>query len=319
MLPTTPVLEIGLMDPNLVYRSVVLNVAHNRAVQHLVTQRAWSFAQRFVAGTTVEQALLVIDGLEQDGIHGILDLLGEMVSSEAEVEHYTEMIRSQIAAFGTKPYPRYVSIKLTQIGLDLDFDSMIQSARSIVEQAKNHDCFVRIDMEDSPRIEKTLLAFQTLRQEGFDNVGLVLQSYLRRSPQDLQSLLPLSPNLRIVKGAYREPPSAALQNKSKVDEAYLDLAQTNLAAGNHTAIATHDERMITDMLSFIRRENIDPNLVEFQMLLGIRRDLQRRLAEDGHCVRAYVPFGTEWYPYFSRRIAERPENALFIAKALLRG
>lgn len=319
MLLTDPVLEIGLMDPNLVYRSMVLNVAHNRAVQHLVTQRAWSFAQRFVAGTTVDEALQAIDSLEQEGIHGILDLLGEMVSSEAEVEHYTEMIRSQIAAFGAKPYPRYVSIKLTQIGLDLDFDSMIRAARSIADRAKSHDCFVRIDMEDSPRVEKTLRAFQTLRQEGFDNVGLVLQSYLRRSPQDLQSLLPLAPNLRIVKGAYKEPPSVALRSKSAVDDAYLTLAQTNLSAGNHTAIATHDERIIDNMLSFIQHERIDPNLVEFQMLLGIRRDLQRQLAKDGHCVRAYVPFGTEWYPYFSRRIAERPENALFIAKALLKG
>ena len=307
------------MDPNLLYRSLVLNVANNRAVQHIVTTRAWSLAQRFVAGTQVEDALLAIDGLEQEGIHGILDLLGEMVTSQDEVDRFLEQIKEQIVAFGEKPYPRYVSIKLTQIGIDLDFDRMLEAARVIAAEAKKHDCTIRIDMEDSPRVDGAIRAFRTLREEGYDNVGLVLQSYLRRTADDLQDLLPLSPNLRIVKGAYKEPPSEAFQDKSVVDASYLALARTNLAAGNHTALATHDERIIHEMGTWMAQENIDPSLVEFQMLYGIRRDLQRKLASEGKCVRAYVPFGTQWYPYFSRRIAERPENALFIAKALLKG
>jgi proline dehydrogenase len=307
------------MDPTLMYRSVVLNVAHNRSVQHIVTRRAWALARRFVAGTTVEEALAAIDALESEGVHGILDLLGEMVTSEAEVSHFTEKIREQIVAFGARPYPRYVSVKLTQIGLDLDFTLMLDAARSIVQEAKQNDTFVRIDMEDSPRVDSTLRAFRSLREEGFDNVGLVLQSCLRRTESDLQSLLDLRPNLRIVKGAYKEPAGVAFQDKSTVDAAFLSLVRTNLAAGNHTAIATHDERILEQMLVWNGENEIPAENVEFQMLYGIRRDLQRRLASEGHFVRAYVPFGTEWYPYFSRRIAERPENAWFVAKALLAG
>lgn len=307
------------MDPNLVYRSLVLNVAHNRVIRHVVTTRAWSVARRFVAGTEIHEALAAIDALEADGIHGILDLLGEMVTSDQEVEHFADQIKAEIEAVGKRPYPRYVSIKLTQIGLDLDFDRMIDTAREVLSVAKRNDCFIRIDMEDSPRVDDTVRAFRILREEGFDNVGLVLQSYLRRSAGDLESLLPLSPNLRIVKGAYKEPASVAFQDKASVDTGFLALARTNLLAGNHTALATHDERIIDEMKRWLEREKVDRSLVEFQMLYGIRRDLQRALAAEGYTVRAYVPFGTEWYPYFSRRIAERPENALFIAKALLKG
>jgi len=307
------------MDATLAYRSLVLAVAHNRAVEHVVTKRAWSLAKRFVAGTEVHEALAAIDTLEQEGVHGILDLLGEMVTNQEEADAFRQRIKDQVVAVGNKPYPRYVSIKLTQIGLDLDFERMLDAARDIADEARRQDCFLRIDMEDSPRVDDTIRAFRTLREEGFDNVGLVLQSYLRRSMVDLESLLPLSPNLRIVKGAYKEPPSVAFRDKRSVDATFLALARTNLQAGNHTAVATHDERIIEEMKGWLDREGIDRSLIEWQLLYGIRRDLQKSLAAEGYCVRAYVPFGTQWYPYFSRRIAERPENALFIAKALLAG
>ena len=288
-------------------------------MQHLVTTRGWAFARRFVAGVEVDEALRAVDALEQEGIHGILDLLGEMVSSDDEARKSVEQILATIRAFGARPYPRYVSIKLSQLGLDLDFDKMLIAAHTIATEARENDCFVRIDMEDSSRVDATIATFRTLREEGFDNVGLVLQSYLRRTSGDLEALLPLRPNLRIVKGAYKEPSGVAYQDKATVDTEYLALARRNLLAGNVTAIATHDERIIDEMKTWLEREKIDPSLVEFQMLFGIRRDLQRRLAAEGKHVRAYVPFGTQWYPYFSRRIAERPENALFVAKAMLKG
>ena len=307
------------MDTTLLYRSALLNVANHRTVQHLVTRRAWRFARRFVAGTTIDEALTAIDALEKDGIHGILDLLGEMVTSQQEVLEFSQLIGQHVTSFASRPYPRYLSIKLTQIGLGLDFDLMIESAKTILSTAREHDTFVRIDMEDSPRVDDTLRAFRLLREQGFDNLGLVLQSSLRRTESDLRSLLDLKPNLRIVKGAYKEPPTVAYQDKSTVDAAFVSLVKTNLAEGNHTAIATHDERIINQLQSWNAEQGIPSERVEYQMLYGIRRDLQRRLAAEGHFVRAYVPFGTQWYPYFSRRIAERPENAWFVAKALIAG
>ncbi|PIE05388.1 MAG: proline dehydrogenase [Sorangium cellulosum] len=294
-------------------------MARHQSVKSLVTTRGRRFAYRFVAGDDVQDALRAIDALEKEGIHGILDVLGEMASSPEEVEAFTKQILGQIEAFGTRSYNRYVSIKLTQIGLDIDFDHMLDSARQIARSARAKDCFVRIDMEDSPRVQPTIDTFRTLREEGFENVGIVLQSHLRRTDDDLKALLKLSPNVRIVKGAYKEPPSEAFQDKASVDASYRALVRRNLKAGNRTAIATHDERIIGEMQAWIAREGIDTNLVEYQLLYGIRRDLQRKLAAEGHGVRAYVPFGTSWYPYFSRRIAERPENALFVAKAMLKG
>jgi proline dehydrogenase len=308
-----------VVDSNLIYRSLVLRVANSRAMERLVTTRGWAFAQRFVAGAEVEDALRAVDALEQEGVHGILDLLGEMVTSADEARQSAENVIATVRAFGTRPYPRYVSIKLSQLGLDLDRDRTLDAARQIAAEAREHACFVRIDMEDATRVDAVIAAFRTLREEGFDNVGIVLQSYLRRTDDDLEALLSFEPNLRIVKGAYKEPSSVAYQDKATVDAKYLALVRRNLAAGNVTAIATHDDHIIEEMKAWLGREKIDPKIVEFQMLYGIRRDLQRSLAAEGHRVRAYVPFGTQWYPYFSRRIAERPENALFVAKAMLKG
>jgi proline dehydrogenase len=308
-----------VLDPNLLYRSLVLNIAHRRTIEHLVTTRGWSFARRFVAGTEAADALLAVDDLEKVGVHGILDLLGEMVSSPHEVDHFAAQIRDLVRAFGQLPYPRYVSIKLTQVGLDIDPDRMLDVTRQILDQARAADCFVRIDMEDSPRVDATIQAFRALRSAGYENVGLVLQAYLRRTADDLASLLALSPNLRVVKGAYKESDSVAFQDRHTIDRQFIELAQTNLKAGNVTAIATHDTSIIDSVQEWVRSEGVDPKLVEYQFLYGIRRDLQVKLAAEGHRVRAYVPFGTHWYPYFSRRIAERPENAVFILRAILGG
>jgi proline dehydrogenase len=180
------------------------------------------------------------------------------------------------------------------------------------------NAFVRIDMEDSPRVDATLEVFRTLRNE-FDNVGLVIQSMLHRSEKDLEGLLHLKPNLRIVKGAYLEPKSEAFSDKHSIDMHYRRLVYGNLFAGNHTAVATHDHRIIDDVKLVVEKSGIPRERLEFQMLYGVRRDLQKRLAEEGFTVRAYIPYGQDWYAYFSRRIAERPENALFVMRGMIGG
>ena len=242
-----------------------------------------------------------------------------MVENDEQVQAFSSEIVSLVKAFGVRAYPRYVSVKLTQLGLDFEQETTVRAMKQILDVAREVDCFVRIDMEDSPRVDKTINVYTVLRKDGYESVGLVLQSYLHRTENDLEALLPLKPNLRIVKGAYMEPANVAFQDKKTVDENYEALVQRNLSAGNHTAIGTHDERIISSLDTWIDREGIDRSLVEYQMLYGIRRDLQKKMASEGKFVRAYVPYGSQWYPYFSRRIAERPANALFVLKALIAG
>ncbi len=307
------------MGLNQVYRSVVLGVAGQPWLERLITTKGRPLALRFVAGETLEEALKAVEALEAEGVHSILDLLGEMVTSEEMACRFKDQILELIEAFGRLPYPRYVSLKLTQLGLDLSEELAYRHMTEILERARAAECFVRIDMEDSPRVDATLRIYRRLLEAGYTNVGTVLQAYLRRSAQDLEALLPYKPNLRIVKGAYKEPPEVAFTDKRTVDRQYLALVQRNLEAGNPTAIATHDERIIREMKRWVRERGVSEELYEFQMLYGIRRDLQQALAREGYTVRAYVPYGRDWYPYFSRRIAERPENLFFVVRGLLRG
>lgn len=224
-----------------------------------------------------------------------------------------------IRALGARPYPRYVSVKLTQLGLDLSEDLAFSLMQGILQEARQADCFVRIDMEDSPRVDATLRVYRRLREEGYTHTGIVLQSYLKRSEKDLEALLPLKPAVRIVKGAYKEPPEVAFQDKRLIDAQYLLLAKKALENGLPTAIATHDPHLIAEMQRWTAEKGISKEGFEFQLLYGVRRDEQRRLAAEGYTVRAYVPYGTDWYPYLSRRIAERPENLLFVARSLVQG
>jgi proline dehydrogenase len=305
------------------YRSAVLGVANNPLIKTVIHDRARGAVSRFVAGETLPEAIAAVERLEQDGIHGILDLLGEMVNSDAEANAFTAQILEIFAAYERwqsehKSFPGYASIKLSQLGLDRPGNLGIQNARKILEASKRANAFVRIDMEDSPRVQKTLEVFRELRGE-FDNVGLVIQAMLRRTEADLESIADLKPNLRIVKGAYLEPESEAFPDKHTVDMQYRRLVYRNLELGNYTCIATHDESIIKDCQIYIEKNKISKDRYEFQMLYGIRRDLQKKLAAEGFTVRAYIPYGKDWYAYFSRRIAERPANVGFVLRGMFKG
>ena len=306
------------MNVDQLYRSAVLSIAGNTQVKQLVQTRGWNLASRFVAGETLRSAIAATQQLETEGVHGILDLLGEMVSSREQSDACVREILEIFPAIATLNFPKYVSIKLSQLGLDISTDLALENGRAILNAAKNVNCFVRIDMEDSPRVDKTLEIFRALRTE-FDNVGLVLQSMLRRTEADLEALSDLKPNLRIVKGAYLEPASAAYTDKATVDLQYRRLVYQSLEKGQHTAVASHDHTIINDIKLFAERNNIPRDQFEFQLLYGIRRELQKQLASEGYTVRAYIPYGKDWYAYFSRRIAERPSNALFVLTSMVQG
>lgn len=307
------------MDFNQSYRSFVLAIAQNPSIKHLVLTRGRNFARRFIAGDTLEEALQAVEALERDRIHAILDLLGEMVTSETQARQFQREITRLVREFGARPYPKYVALKLTQLGLDISEDLAFSLMEEILTEARKVDCFVRMDMEDSPRVDATLRIYKRLREAGFDNTGVVLQSYLKRTEQDLQDLIPLKTPVRIVKGAYKEPPEVAFQDKRMVDAQFVVLCKKALENGLYTAIASHDPYILEEMKRWTAEKGIGRDHFEFQLLYGVRRDEQKKLAADGYTVRAYIPYGTDWYPYFSRRIAERPENLLFVARSLIQG
>ncbi len=308
------------MELNMAYRSLVLGVARQKWLENLIRTRGWKFASRYVAGNTLEEALAAIEALEAEGIHALVDLLGEMVTGEEQAAGYTAEIVRLTRALGELPYPRWVSVKLTQIGLDLGRELARDNLRQILEAAREVDATVQVDMEDSPRVDATLWVWRTLREEeGYENVGIVLQSYLKRSPEDLRQILHLKPNLRVVKGAYKEPAEVAWQDRRVISEKFLELVKTNLAAGGHTATGSHDDRLLEAVRGWAEAQNVPRSQYEFQFLYGIRRELKRDLARRGYTVRDYLPYGEDWYPYFSRRIAERPENLLFVLRGVLQG
>jgi proline dehydrogenase len=300
------------------YRQAVLGIAGVPAIKNMLETKGFALAKRFVAGNQLQDAIHAVETLESEGVHGILDLLGEMISTKEQSDPFVQQILEIFPAIAGKKFPKYVSIKLSQLGLDVGTDLALKNGRNILQAAKDVGSFVRIDMEDSPRIDTTLEIFRTLRGE-FDNVGLVLQAMLRRTEKDLAALGNLSPNLRIVKGAYLENKDVAFPEKAVVDHQYRRLVYTNLEMGNHTAIATHDPQIIEDMKRFTEKSKIPRDQFEFQLLYGVRRDLQKSLAHEGYTVRAYIPYGKDWYAYFSRRIAERPSNALFVLRGMFQG
>ncbi len=300
------------------YRSTVLGIANAEPIKNLMQTKGYSLAKRFVAGNELEDAIKAVETLEQEGVHGILDLLGEMISTKEQSDPFVQKILEIFPAIKEKTFPKYVSIKLSQLGLDVSAELALENGRNILKAAQEVGSFVRVDMEDSPRVDATLEVFRTLRTE-FDNVGLVLQAMLRRTEKDLEGLSDLKPNLRIVKGAYLENKDVAFPEKAVIDHQYRRLVYANLEKGNHTAIATHDHVIIDDMKRFAEKSNIPRSQFEFQLLYGVRRDLQKQLAAEGYTVRAYIPYGHDWYAYFSRRIAERPSNALFVLRGMIGG
>jgi proline dehydrogenase len=275
-----------------------------------------SFARRFIAGETVGEAIEAARAIEARGLMLTLDLLGESVTNldeaAAATRHYLAVIDAVIAS----GIERNISLKLTQLGLDVDKASAIDNLRRILQRAEPAGFFVRIDMENSPYTEVTLEIFNTVWQQGHRQIGTVLQSALHRSERDLQQLNALGARVRLVKGAYKEPKSIAYARKADVDAAYARMLKTLLTDGTYPAIATHDPAMITLARDFARERGLPPDRFEFQMLYGIRRDLQTRLLNDGYRMRVYVPFGRQWFPYFMRRLGERPANVMFVLRGI---
>jgi proline dehydrogenase len=287
-----------------------------KAASRYGMRRPRSFARRFIAGETVEEAIAASRALEAKGLRLTLDFLGESVSNldtaYAATREYLKVIDAVIAS----GIERNVSLKLTQLGLDIDKASAVDNLRTILERAEPAGFFVRIDMENSPYTDVTLEIFETLWQQGYRQIGVVLQSALQRSERDLQRILALGARVRLVKGAYKEPKSVAYQNKADVDAAYCRMIQAGLGTGHYPALATHDRRMIEFAKRFASEHTISSDRFEFQMLYGVRRDLQTALVRDGYRVRVYIPFGREWFPYFMRRLGERPANVAFVARSL---
>jgi proline dehydrogenase len=275
---------------------------------------------RFVAGETIDEAVEAIRALNTEGCTASFDHLNESVSHPAEAEAEVNEYLRVLARIDDTGINSNVSIKLTQFGLELDPELAYKNARAIVADAARRGNFVRVDMEASNVTQLTLDIFKRLRAEfGLNDVGIVLQSYLRRTYQDAQDMLKLPARIRICKGAYNEPPEVAFPDKKDVDENYIRVMQLLLSSGIYHGIATHDPKMIEATIDFAQREGIGKEAFEFQMLYGVRRDLQRQLAKDGYNMRVYVPYGKHWYPYFMRRLAERPANIWFVLKNLFKG
>jgi proline dehydrogenase len=275
-------------------------------------------ASRFVAGEDLDACVAVLHGLNERGLHANTTILGEDVLEEGEARGVADEYLTVLERLHDEELRANVALKLTHLGLDIDEELAFGNVRRVVERAAELGNFVRIDMEYSALVDPTLRIYRRLRETGLDNVGTVLQSYLYRTPADLESLLPLAPNLRLVKGAYLEPETVAYPKKADVDAAYRRLVERSLEADGYTAIATHDERMIEHALELAERKEIGRDRFELQMLYGVRSQLQLDLAARGYKVLVATPYGPEWFPFFTRRLAERPANLLFVARNLVR-
>lgn len=300
-------------------RSALLALSRQRSFGRLATRApiSRSMVRRFVSGETLDEALPAIERIHAAGLHTTVDVLGESVTSAeaaaAAADRYLELLDA-IAARGLDPN---VSMKLTQMGLDIGHDVCRANVERVFRRAAELGAFVRVDMEDHTKTDATLDLWREVRQVN-PRSGVVIQAALRRSPRDVEDLIAERARIRLCKGAYKEPGSVAFQEKPEVDRAYVALMERLLVAGEYPAIATHDERIVRRATAFAEREGVGPDRFEFQMLYGIRRDLQDRLVRDGWTVRLYVPFGREWYPYFMRRLAERPANVAFLLRSVLR-
>src|SRR5436190_104948 len=306
----------------MITRSALIWLSRRQGVKDFATHLPYfkKFTTRFVAGDTIDDVIPVIRELNNENCTASFDHLNESVSNIAEANTEVAEYLNILGKIDEKQIRSNVSIKLTQFGLGIDPELAYHNARSVVEEAHRRGNFVRIDMEDSSVTQATIDLFKRLRAEfGLDDVGIVLQSYLYRTFADAQELVKLPARIRICKGAYNEPPEVAFPNKKDVDANYIKVMQLLLSSGIYHGIATHDPKMIDATIEFAMREGIGKEKYEFQMLYGVRRDLQRQLARDGFNMRIYVPYGKHWYPYFMRRLAERPANIWFVLKNLAKG
>jgi proline dehydrogenase len=300
-------------------RKTILASSSNRRVRGFADRHGLRLgASRFVAGQDLDTCVTVLRRLNDKGFKANTTLLGEDVLDEAEARAVADEYVVILDRLHAEKLRCNVALKLTHLGLDLDEELAYVNLERLVAHAGALGNFIRIDMEYSALVDPTLRIFRRLREAGHANVGTVLQSYLYRTPDDLESLLSLEPNLRLVKGAYLEPESVAYPQKADVDAAYLRLVERSLTGGGYTAIATHDERMIDHALAFAEREGIGRDRFELQMLYGVRPQLQADLVARGYAVLVATPYGPEWFPFFTRRLAERPANLLFVARNLVR-
>jgi len=275
-------------------------------------------AARFVAGETLDECVIVLRRLNDQGLHANTTILGEDVADAEEARAVATEYEDVLQRLHDEKLRANVALKLTHLGLDVGEDVAYENVRRLVVKAQELGNFIRIDMEYSGVVDQTLGIYRRLREGGLDNVGTVLQSYLYRTEDDLESLLPLEPNLRFVKGAYLEPPDVAYPEKSDVDAAYVRLIERSLSGPGYTAIATHDERIIEHAIGFTEKAGIARDRFEFQMLYGVRPKLQLDLAGRGFKVLVATPYGPEWFPYLMRRLAERPANLGFFLKSAVR-
>lgn len=305
----------------MLFRTLILKTSALKPVKALVT-RSFLFrplVRRFIAGDTLDEAMKVAEELMDQGLFVTLDLLGENVATVEEAEKSTSAyieIVDRIAKSRHKDGIN-ISIKLTALGLDQGDDVAEKNYRRLLEVAKPHNIFVRADMEASEYTERTIAMLERVFPD-FPNTGTVLQSYMKRTEADIERAIKLGCRIRIVKGAYLEPETVAFQEKAVVDEKYVEGAKQLMTRAHYPAIATHDESIVATLKAFASGEAIEKSRFEWQMLYGIRRDLQNSLRDEGYNVRVYVPYGSQWYPYFTRRLAERPANMLFIAKSLFK-
>jgi proline dehydrogenase len=305
-----------------VLRSAFIALSHNRSLRKFAEHSSigGKLSSRFVAGLEIEDALRVCAQVNAQGMHATLDSLGESVTTPDEAHRSADIYHQLLDLIASRKLDANISVKLTQMGLTQDPALAEQIATSLTQHAQSTGNFVRIDMEDSALTQVTLdivrrvHAVPSLR--GF--IGIVIQSYLYRSQADIESLIADGIRVRLCKGAYKEPPEVAFPKKADVDTNYIKLADMLLQSPIYHGLATHDEKMIAAAKTFAAQRGIDRSRFEFQMLFGVRRDLQRQLVAEGYNVRVYIPFGREWYPYFMRRLAERPANVFFIAKNMLR-
>ena len=311
-----PVLRKGrrALDSAQFLRQLILRLADSPSVSRFVHQHDKALgARRFFAGVTLEDAIATIRELNGQGILATLDHLGESVTKAEEAEVQANAYIDVLHAIADAKVNANVSIKLTQMGLDVGREECLGNMRRIVAAARESENFVRIDMEDSQHVDATLDVLFALRRD-YDRIGTVLQSYLYRTKNDLERLIAEGVTVRLVKGAYLEPESVAFPQKADVDRNYLELVDMCLRRGHYVAIATHDEAIIQKVEGWVKERNIPRDRFEFQMLYGIRSARQRELAAAGYRVRCYVPYGTDWYAYFMRRLAERPANVGFFLR-----
>jgi len=301
-------------------RSLFLWLSERRSIFRFLKRNTFArrAASRFVAGETIETAIRAARALNDRGITASLDLLGESVESSAETLTSRDEVVQTLDAIAETGVDANVSVKLTQMGLDIDSALCIRNMRTILTHARDKSIFVRIDMESSEHTERTLSVFKELHPEFGDLTGVVIQSYLRRSQADIEELLRMGARVRLCKGAYAEPESVAFQERREIDQSFGSLMIKLLDEGNYPAIATHDESLINRALEYVQSKNIAAERYEFQMLYGVRRDLYHRLRERGFNVRVYVPFGSNWYPYLMRRLAERPRNIAFMTASVVK-